>query len=95
MIHESLSFLAAEVNKFLNQKLVSTSDPRLKIGNAARALDASLTGVNSLEDKAILSLVNLEEDRIARQHENFTAIRPCSLTCTCSSPSTRMITRTA
>src|SRR4051812_19827726 len=70
MIFETLSFLAAEVNKYLNLKLVPISDPRLKLGNVSRALDTTLTGPNSLEDKAILSVVNIEEDRVAKQHEN-------------------------
>src|SRR4051812_14160972 len=70
MIFETLSFLAAEINKYLNLKLVSVSDPRLKLGNVSQALDSSLTGPNSLDEKAILSLVNVEEDRIAKQHEN-------------------------
>lgn len=71
MIFETLSFLSNEVNKFLNLKLGSSLEPRLKIGNVARALDDSLTGNNSLTGKAILSLVNLEEDRVVKQHENF------------------------
>lgn len=71
MIHETLSFLSAEVNKYLNLKLGNTTDPRLKIGNISRALDDSLTGANSLKDKAVLTLVNVEEDRVARQHENY------------------------
>jgi hypothetical protein len=70
MIFETLSFLAAEINKYLNLKLASISDPRLKLGNVSRALDTTLTGAASLEDKAILSLVNIEEDRVAKQHEN-------------------------
>jgi len=70
MIFETLSFLAAESNKYLNLKLGSTTDPRLKLGNVSRALDTTLTGKASLEDKALLSLVNIEEDRVAKQHEN-------------------------
>src|SRR2546425_5777180 len=70
MIFETLSFLAIEINKYLNLKLAPISDPRLKLGNVSRALDTTLTGTASLEDKAILSLVNIEEDRVAKQHEN-------------------------
>ena len=71
MIHDTLSFLCTEVNKYFNLKLGNTTDPRLRIGNASRALDDSLSGANSLKDKAILTLVNVEEDRVARQQENF------------------------
>ena len=71
MIYEALGFLSSEINKYLNLKISPTTDPRLKIGNVSRALDDSLTGANSLKDKAILSLVNVEEDRIAKQQENY------------------------
>jgi hypothetical protein len=67
MLYETLSFLAAELNGYLNAKLVATSDPRVKLGNVARALDGSLTSTFSLEDKVVLTLVNLEEDRVARR----------------------------
>ena len=70
MIFETMSFLAAEVNDYLNVKLGTTSDPRLKIGNAALALDGTLTAGNSLTGKAILSLVNIEEDRATRAPTN-------------------------
>jgi hypothetical protein len=45
--------------------------PRVKIGNVSLALDNTLTGDNSLAGKAILSLVNVEEDKVAKQQENF------------------------
>lgn len=69
MISETLNFLAGELNGYLNQKTSVTTDPRVKVGNVARALDNTLTGTFSLEDKAILSLVNLEEDRTVRRQE--------------------------
>lgn len=70
MIAETLNFLAGELNAYLNLKLVNpTSDPRVKVGNAARALDNSLTGPDSLDEKAILTLVNIEEDRTVRRQE--------------------------
>ncbi|MEO6548937.1 MAG: DUF4255 domain-containing protein [Ferruginibacter sp.] len=72
MIFETLSFLSLEVDKFLSLKLgVPLEPPRLKIGNVARALDNSLTGGVSLDGKAILTLVNVEEDRVIKQQENF------------------------
>jgi hypothetical protein len=49
-----------------------SGEPRLKIGNVSLALDNSLSGANSLAGKAILSLVNVEEDKVARQQENYT-----------------------
>jgi len=70
MIFETLSFLAAEINKYLDLKMGSTTEPRLKLGNASRALDDSLPHNVSLKGIGILSLVNIEEDRVAKQHEN-------------------------
>lgn len=69
MIAETLSFLVAELNAYLNMKLIPTSDPRVKLGNVARALDNSLTGPASLDEKVIVTLVNLEEDRTVRLQE--------------------------
>lgn len=69
MIAETLAFLASELNAHLNSKLMPVSDPRVKVGNVARALDTTLTGPASLDDKAVLSLVNLEEDRTVRRQE--------------------------
>lgn len=71
MIYETLYFLACEVNEFLDLKLEPNTDPRLKIGNVSRALDDSLSGTNSLTGKAVLSLVNIEEDRVFKHQENF------------------------
>jgi len=70
MIFETLSFLAAEINKYLDLKMGSMAEPRLKLGNVSRALDETLAASVSLKGMAILSLVNVEEDRVAKQHEN-------------------------
>ena len=71
MIFETLKFLSEEVNKYLSLKMGVLAEPRLKIGNVSLALDTTLTGVNSLAGKAILSLVNVEEDKVAKQQENY------------------------
>lgn len=72
MIYETLNFLTLEVNNYLDIKYANpTPEPRLKIGNVSRALDDSLSGVYSLKDKAILTLVNVEEDRVVKQQENY------------------------
>ncbi len=70
MIHESLTFLSLEVNKFLNQKLGSTTDPRLVLGNIAKSSDGD-TGKNPLNNKLILSLINIEEDKVSKVRENY------------------------
>lgn len=69
MLFESLSFLVGEVNAYLNDKLGMTSDPRLMLGNTALAIDGGTAGA-ALANKAIMSLVNLEEDRATRTPTN-------------------------
>jgi Pvc16 N-terminal domain len=71
VIYETLKFLNEEVNKYLSLKMGALALPRLKMGNVSLALDNTLTGDNSLAGKAILSLVNVEEDKVAKQQENF------------------------
>jgi hypothetical protein len=71
MINISLEFLAEEINKYLTLKLGPTSEPpRLVLGNVSRVFDGD-TNSNTLNNKAILSLVNIEEDRVAKQQENY------------------------
>lgn len=72
MIFEGLTFLSTELNKFLNQKLGTTTDPRLVLGNIAKAVDAADTASNPLNNKIILSLINIEEDKVSKVRENFT-----------------------
>lgn len=70
MINETLKFLLDEVNQFLSLKLGVNTDPRVVLGNVTKAMDTDSGGTNSLSNKGILSLVNVEEDRLARQQEN-------------------------
>ncbi len=71
MINETLKFISDEVNSYLSLKLCINTDPRLILGNISRAMDNDIPGVNSLANRAILSLVNVEEDRVAKQQENY------------------------
>jgi hypothetical protein len=71
MINESLTFLSVEINKFLNQKLGQTTDPRLVLGNIAKTVDGD-TSSNPLNNRIILSLINVEEDKVAKVRENYT-----------------------
>ena len=71
MIYDTLKFLSEEVNRYLSLKMGVLAEPRLKIGNISLALDNTLIGENSLAGKAILSLVNVEEDKVAKQQENY------------------------
>jgi hypothetical protein len=71
MIKETLEFIAAEVNKYLSQKLGGNTNPRLVLGNIAKAFDVTAIDENSLSNKAILSLVNIEEDNVAKNQVNY------------------------
>lgn len=75
MIRESLQFFADELNKYLIQKAVTSLDtPRVVLGNAARAFDTESppSGYIQINNRAIISLVNIEEDRVSKQQENYT-----------------------
>lgn len=75
MIRESVQFLADEVNNYFDLKLgLSGEAPRIALGNAAKAFDVEGTpplNYISITNKGILTLVNVEEDRIAKRHENY------------------------
>jgi hypothetical protein len=72
VIYETLKFLREEVNKYLNMKLGgSLTEPKLVIGNVSLAFDPP-PGADVLDGKAILSLVNVEEDRVAKEQKNYT-----------------------
>jgi len=73
VINESLQFLAEEINKYLNVKLpgADINQPRLVVGNIALAAETTAPDPD-VKNRAVLSLVNIEEDRIAKQQENYT-----------------------
>jgi hypothetical protein len=71
MINESLQFIADELNKYLMLKMGPTNDPpRLTLGNVSRLFDGDAPAA-LLVNRVIMSMVNVEEDRIAKQQENF------------------------
>lgn len=74
MVKESLQFFADELNKYLISKGINTIDtPRVVLGNATRAYDENTPGgFTAINNRAIISLVNIEEDRVSKQQENYT-----------------------
>lgn len=72
MINRSVQFLAEEINKYLNLKLPGPdiNQPRLVVGNIALAAESTAPKPD-VKNKVVLTLVNVEEDKIARQQENF------------------------
>jgi hypothetical protein len=73
MLKDTLQFFADELNKYLILKQVVSSDtPRVVLGNVARAYDTeTLSGADAITNRAIISLVNIEEDRVSKQQENY------------------------
>lgn len=74
MLNETFQFFTDELNKYLVLKMgASTDPPRVVLGNVARAYDAeTLTGADPVINRAMLTLVNVEEDRVSKQQENYT-----------------------
>lgn len=71
MISETLKFITEEVNQYLVLQLGVNTDPYLVQGNVARAFDPDTSGGGGLSNKAILTLVNVEEDRVSRDPNPF------------------------
>src|ERR1700743_3096316 len=71
MINETFKFLADELNKYLSLKLTATTDQRVVLGNVGKAMDNDSSGHNALRGRAIMSLITLEEDRVAMQQKNY------------------------
>lgn len=74
MIHESLKFLAEELNIYLNAKLPNPTltQPRLVVSNIAAANDSNASVDPKIDDRVVLTLVNVEEDKVAKQQEHYT-----------------------
>lgn len=72
VINESLSFLCDELNRYLRQKLgLTPSDTAVAMFNISHIADTGSGGGVTAPANAFLSLVNIEEDRIVKQQENF------------------------
>ncbi len=68
MIDKAFKFIAEEVNNYLLTKLLFPDPPKIILGNIARLQDG---GAGGSTNKIILSLVNIEEDRISKNPDNF------------------------
>ncbi len=68
MIDKALKFIAGEINNYLLTKLSFADSSKIVLDNIARLPEAS--GGGSV-NKIILSLVNIEEDRISKNPDNF------------------------
>lgn len=73
MIADALTFLVGEVNRYLNARLGPAAADRVVLGNVARLADSEGSGSGNAGTSgvAMLTLVNLEEEKAARNPENF------------------------
>ena len=74
MIDKALTFIEKEVNNYFDARFGPDTTKRVTIGNIAKMNDEGNGGGGGNETSnalAVLSLVNIEEDRIAKNPENF------------------------
>ena len=69
MIDKALKFIVDEVNSYLQSKLSFPDSIKIVLDNIARLHDGA--GGGGSINKIILSLVNIEEDRLSKNPDNF------------------------
>ena len=69
MIDKALKFITEEINNYLLTKLSFADTTKIVLDNIAKLQDGS--GGGGSTNKIILSLVNIEEDRISKNPDNF------------------------
>ena len=80
MIDNALKIIANEVNKYVVRKLDPDRDPtstkRIATGNVTKVQESDASGSRSdaLSAPGILSLVNVEEERLAKSSNNFVRV---------------------
>lgn len=82
MIDNALKFVAAEVNRYVVRKLNPQQDPSITklvvLGNITKAQDndnnPNPNPNNTVANKAVLTLVNIEEDRISKSPQNYVKV---------------------
>lgn len=74
MIDNAVRFIVSEVNKYVVRKVDPQQDPSVTklivAGNVVKTQDGEASS-NPLLGKGILTLVNIEEDRISKSPQNF------------------------
>lgn len=72
MIDKALLFIEKEVNNYFDARFGPVTPKRVSIGNIAKMNDdGNGGGGGEATGLAVLSLVNIEEDRISKNPENF------------------------
>ncbi|MCB2206178.1 DUF4255 domain-containing protein [bacterium] len=70
MIDKALLFLAKKVNQYFDAEYGPVTEDRLTVGNITKYVESD-GGNDEDGTHALLTLVNLEEDRMAKNPENF------------------------
>ena len=68
MIDKALKFITEEINNYLLTKLSFADSSKIVLDNIAKL---QVNGGGGNTNKIILSLVNIEEDRISKNPDNF------------------------
>lgn len=73
MIDKALLFLEKEVNNYFDARFGPSTQKWVTLGNIAKMEDGGNGGNGGSDNnaRAVLSLVNIEEDRLAKNPENF------------------------
>lgn len=67
---DAIEFLQKELINYLSQKLRMTPEVYAEIGNLAFANDPGNSNNNNLNNTVVISLVNVEEDRVSKKPDN-------------------------
>ena len=73
IIKEALSFLEKELKSYLSAKLNSGNEDVIKVGNIVKVLDGD-GDASSNSARALISVVNVEEDRLSKSPDNYRKI---------------------
>jgi len=71
IIYRAVDFLTTELNQYLRIKFDSPVADFAVAGNVSALQDTAGSGAASLNDRIIVSLINVEEDRISKSPENI------------------------
>ncbi|MET0393163.1 MAG: hypothetical protein ABW019_08465, partial [Chitinophagaceae bacterium] len=69
MIDKAFKFITDEINMYLQSKLSFPDSSKIVLDNISRLQDGSSAGGST--NKIVLSLVNIEEDRLSKNPDNY------------------------
>lgn len=72
MLDEALKYIKSEVNDYFTQKIGNSTETRILFGNLSQINEG--TQAEKYKGKIVMSLVNVEEDKLSKSPDNFTVI---------------------